>query len=131
DVVIRKAMHPDPSRRYQSAEALVRDIDNYLAGRPLDARPDSLGYRTGRFLRRHWQLAATTAVLLVAVLGLSSFYAIRLSHARDIAIAESARTARIQGFVTALFQGGDDTAGPPDSLRVRDLIDRGVREAVA
>src|SRR5690606_14683577 len=40
------------------------------------------------------------------------------------------RTQRIQSFVTALFDGGDDAAGPPDSLRVRDLIHRGVNEAV-
>ena len=131
DVVIRKAMHPDPARRYISTEALVRDLDNYLRGRPLEARPDSFGYRAGRFLRRNWQPVAAATVLLAALIGLTSFYTVRLSQARDAAVTEAERTARIQAFVTALFQGGDDAAGPPDSLRVRDLIDRGVREAVA
>jgi tetratricopeptide (TPR) repeat protein len=131
DVMIRKAMHPDPARRYGTVESFIRDIDHYLAGEPLEARPDSFGYRAGRFVRRNSRvLAAATAVLLGAVT-LSGYYTVRLAQARDAAIAEAERTQRIQSFVTALFDGGDDAAGPPDSLRVRDLIERGVNEAVA
>src|SRR5262249_46516191 len=53
DVLCPTAMHKDPARRYQSAEALIRDIDHYLHGEPLEARPDSLSYRAGKFIRRN------------------------------------------------------------------------------
>jgi serine/threonine-protein kinase len=46
-------MHKEPKRRYRSAEALIRDIDHYLKGEPLEARPDSLHYRFGKFVKRN------------------------------------------------------------------------------
>src|ERR1700731_38598 len=45
DVLCLTAMHKDPQRRYRSVEALIRDIDHYLHGEPLEARPDSALYR--------------------------------------------------------------------------------------
>src|SRR5580693_1333549 len=38
DVLCLTAMHKDPQRRYRSVEALIRDIDHYLNGEPLEAR---------------------------------------------------------------------------------------------
>ena len=38
-----------PSRR------LSRDIAHYQKGEPLEARPDTVGYRAGKFVRRHWR----------------------------------------------------------------------------
>ena len=58
-----------------------------------------------------------------------SFYTVRLTTARNAALAEAARTQRIQRFMTNLFQGGDPSAGPADDLRVVTLLDRGVQEA--
>src|ERR1700733_10918126 len=43
DVLCLKAMHKDARRRYQSAEALIRDIDHYLKGEPLEARAGTPG----------------------------------------------------------------------------------------
>ncbi|HRP07561.1 MAG TPA: serine/threonine-protein kinase [Gemmatimonadales bacterium] len=131
DVIVRTAMHPDPDRRYRTAYSLIRDIDRYLRGEPLEARPDSLGYRMSRFVRRNARAVAITGVLAALLIGMSAYYAVGLRDARDAAVAEAARTARIQGFMTSLFQGGDDAVGAPDTLRVRTLIDRGIREAVA
>ncbi|HAX45164.1 MAG TPA: hypothetical protein DCY80_21700, partial [Solibacterales bacterium] len=39
DVLILKAMHRDPERRYATAEALIRDLDHLLHEEPLEARP--------------------------------------------------------------------------------------------
>jgi serine/threonine-protein kinase len=131
DVLCRTAMHRDPARRYATVEALLRDLDRFLAGRPLEARRDSFGYRASRFLRRHWRplAAATTVVLLVG--GLVAFYTLRLARARNAALAEAARTERIQRFMLSLFQGRDEEAGPAESLRVVTMLDRGVQEARA
>jgi serine/threonine-protein kinase len=53
DTLILKAIHPEAERRYASAAALAEDIDRYLGGRPIRARPDSRGYRMRKFVRRH------------------------------------------------------------------------------
>jgi serine/threonine protein kinase len=129
DVLCLRAMHKDPQRRYRSVEALARDIDHYLRGEPLEARPDSARYRLGKFTRRNWRPLSAASVALVAVVALVAFYTARLAIARNAAIAQSARTQRIQRFMMTLFEGGDADAGPADSLRVVTLIDRGVKEA--
>ncbi len=129
DVLCLNAMHKDPQRRYRSVEALIRDVDHYLNGEPLEARPDAWGYRIGKFVgRNRGAVAAVTAIFLVTV-GLIAFFTIRLAKARDTALAEAARTQRIQQFMGNLFQGGDAAAGPSDSLRVITIVDRGVQEA--
>ncbi len=66
---------------------------------------------------------------MAAIVGVAGFYTVRLARARDVAVAEAARAQRIQRFTLSLFQGGDETAGPADSLHVLTLLDRGVAEA--
>ena len=129
DVLCLTAMHVDPERRYRSVDALMRDIDHFLEREPLDARPDTLGYRVSSFVRRNRRAVAATAAVLVASVALVTFYTLRLAHARDRALVESVRAQRIQRFMTRLFEGGEDGAGPADSLRVVTLLQAGVAEA--
>jgi serine/threonine-protein kinase len=129
DILCLTAMHKDPCRRYRSVEALVRDVDHYLRGEPLEARPDTLGYRARKFVQRNRGAVIATVLVLAAVVALTGFYLLRLRSARDRALASAQRTERIQGFTLNLFQGGDEAAGPSDSLRVITLLDRGVEEA--
>lgn len=122
-------MHKDQQRRYRSIEALTRDIDHYLEGEPLEARPDSSRYRLDKFARRNWRPLSAALAAVVIVVSLVAFYATRLATARNVALAESACTQRIQRFMMNLFEGGDAEAGPADSLRVVTLVDRGLQEA--
>ena len=131
DVLCLTAMHKDPARRYRSVDALVRDIDHFLAGEPLDAHADTWGYRLATFVRRNHRSVGATAVALVAVVALVAFYTVRLAQARDRALNESVRAQRIQRFMSNLFRGGDEAAGPAESLRVVTLLDQGVAEARA
>ena len=131
DVLCLTAMHKDPQRRYGSVEALIRDINHYLKGEPLEARPDSLTYKVGKFVRRNRRTVAITAMVFTVLVGLVVFFTVRLAKARNEALAEAARTQRIQHFMMNLFQGGDEAVGPADSMRVITLVDRGVQEAKA
>jgi serine/threonine protein kinase len=129
DVLCLTAMHKDPQRRYASVEALIRDVDHFQRGEPLEMRGDSLSYRAGKFVRRH-RAAVIAATLAIFVLtALVAFYTIRLSAARNAAVAEAARTQRIQRFMLDLFEGGEKESAPATDLRVVSLIDRGVKEA--
>jgi serine/threonine-protein kinase len=129
DVLCLRAMQKDPSRRYPSAEAFARDLAHFLAGEPLEARGDSVGYRTSKFVRRHARAIAVAATVLVGAIGLVTFYTVRVARARDAAVAEQVRAQRIQRFMTDLFRGGDQDAGPSDSLRVITLLEQGLLEA--
>ena len=129
DVLCLTAMHREPERRYRTVDALIRDLDHFLGGEPLEARPDSLRYRTVKFARRNWRPLSAAGLVAAAALGLVVFYTVRLAIARNIAVAQAARTERIQRFTLNLFSGGDAAAGPAESLRVVTLLDRGVQEA--
>jgi serine/threonine protein kinase/tetratricopeptide (TPR) repeat protein len=129
DVLCLSAMHKDRQRRYQSVEALIRDIDHYLKGEPLEARPDSFHYRLGKFVRRNRRAVSAAVLVFTVVVGLVIFFTVRLAKARNAALEEAARTQRIQRFMMNLFQGGDESVGPGDSMRVVTLLDRGVQEA--
>ncbi len=131
DVLCLTAMHKDARQRYQSVEALIRDVDHYLRAEPLEARPDTFRYTVGKFVRRNWRALSATAAVLAILLALVAFYTVRLTRARNAAVAQAARTQRIQRFMLNLFQGDDPSAGPAGDLRVVTLLDRGVQEARA
>jgi serine/threonine protein kinase/Tfp pilus assembly protein PilF len=129
DVLCLKSLRADPQERYLSVEALLRDLDHYLQNEPLEAQPDSLRYRIGKVFARHRRPVLATGLALALVVGLIVFFTLRLAAARDVALAEAARTQRIQKFMTSLFQGDDSEAGPSEDLRVVTLLDRGVQKA--
>ncbi|MGH9889493.1 MAG: tetratricopeptide repeat protein, partial [bacterium] len=129
DVLCLTAMHQDPQRRYATVDLLIRDVDHYLHDEPLEARPDSVRYRLGKFVRRNREAVAGAALALAMVVGLVAFYTASLRVARNEALVEAARAQRIQTFTLGLFQGDDKAAGPADSLRVVTLVDRGLQQA--
>lgn len=129
DVLCLTAMHRDPARRYRSVEALIRDVNHYLNGEPLEARPDSARYRLRKFIIRNSRAVAATSLAVLIIISLVTFFTVRVARARNDALAEAARTQRIQRFTLDLFQGGDEVAGPSEQMRVATLLDRGVKEA--
>lgn len=67
DAIVLMALRKERERRYVSVEQFAADIRRYLRGLPVHARPDSLWYRTGKFVRRN-RAAVTAAVLVAAAL---------------------------------------------------------------
>ncbi len=129
DVLCLTAMHKDLQRRYRSVEALIRDIDHYLKGEPLEARPDSQRYRLAKFAQRNRRSLSATVAVSAMFIALVVFFVLRLARARNTALAEATRSQRIERFMLNLFDGGDKSAGPADSLRAVALLDRGVQNA--
>lgn len=130
-VIAGKAAHADPAERYRGADALAGDVRRYLAGEPLEARPDSRAYRLRKFLARNRAGATAAASGLAVSLALAGYFTWQLKESRDRAVASAERARRIQTFLLNLFEGGDKAAGPAHGLTVETLIDRGVREAPA
>ncbi|MCH8479137.1 MAG: serine/threonine-protein kinase, partial [Wenzhouxiangella sp.] len=71
DTVLQVALRREPERRYPSVEALAEDLRRFQRGLPIAARPDSMGYRLGKFLTRHRAgVAASVAVVLALAAGM-------------------------------------------------------------
>jgi tetratricopeptide (TPR) repeat protein len=72
DNIVLKALEKDQPRRYGHAEELAADLQRYLDGQPVLARPCSFRYRAAKFVRRNKALVfATAAVALALTLGLA------------------------------------------------------------
>ena len=69
DTIVLKALHRDPGRRYASAEQFAVDIRRHLDGLTVMARPDSLGYRAAKFIRRNAGLVVTGSLLIAVMMG--------------------------------------------------------------
>jgi eukaryotic-like serine/threonine-protein kinase len=129
DVLCLTALKKDAGKRYTSVLELAQDVDRYLNGEPLKARPDSRSYRLGKFLRRNRRVILSAAAVFFLIAGLIGFFTFRLSKARDAALAEAARTRQIQRFMLSMFGAGDQHSAPSNDLRVVTLLDRGAQEA--
>jgi TolB-like protein len=53
DAIVLKALAKAPSDRYGSAAAVADDLQCYLTGKPVEARPDRFLYRVSKFALRH------------------------------------------------------------------------------
>jgi hypothetical protein len=73
DAILLCAMRKEPHRRYASVERLAGDLHRYLERRPVTVRPDSLGYRTAKFIQRNRTPIALAGAVAAPVLGLGGF----------------------------------------------------------
>jgi hypothetical protein len=64
--ITEKCLSGPRARRYQSVSELEADVLRWLDGQPVQARPASVLYWTGRKLRRHWVAVAAAAAVLAA-----------------------------------------------------------------
>ena len=69
DSIIRMAIRKEPARRYASAAHLAADIERYLEGQGVAAQPDTLRYRSSKFLRRHRGAFTAAALVVLSVAG--------------------------------------------------------------
>ena len=126
DRIVMKALRKEPERRYLSAQEFGEDVDRYLAGLPVQAVPDTRGYRLRKFAaRRRVPLAVAALVLGLAVaFAVTSLRQAReVARERDAAVAAREDSDRAVAMLVDLFGVANPKRMPGgDSLRVDDLL---------
>jgi eukaryotic-like serine/threonine-protein kinase len=114
DLIVMKALHKEPSRRYSTASALRDDIRRFRAGLPILARPDSVAYRAGKFVRRNRAGAGATLVTTAALVAATAFSATQAREAqrqRDTALHEVERQRAMVEMQNVLASDSRDGEG--------------------
>jgi serine/threonine-protein kinase len=128
DQVASKALRPEPERRYASAGQFAEDIDRFLEGRPVVARPDTFVYRARRFVSRNKvasAAAALFAIVLIAFGIVATIQARRVAIERDRARLEQSKSEQVVRLLIDLFQTANPQVVPGgDRLSIGEFLGR-------
>jgi tetratricopeptide (TPR) repeat protein len=69
DWIVLKCLEKERSRRYETASALARDVQRFLADEVVEARPPGTAYRLRKWLRKHRGPVVAGGLLVLALLG--------------------------------------------------------------
>ncbi|MFK8053021.1 MAG: tetratricopeptide repeat protein [Woeseiaceae bacterium] len=128
DNIVLKAMSKEPVRRYGSVRELIDDLQRFLSNRPVLARPSTVSYRLGKFLKRNRATAsiAATALAVITVGGVFSFQ--RITQERDSA-QESQRSAEaISEFLQNVFVSADPGNAKGEDITAVELLEYGKQQ---
>lgn len=109
DWIVMKALEKDRSRRYNTANAVARDVEHFLRHEPVSAGPPHPAYRLGKLLHRHQSFFVSLGAILICLIGgmaVSTFALIRahqalLSVETERQRAELSQTAALAAMADA------------------------------
>jgi len=118
DTIVLKALKKEPGERYAAAAAFADDLDRYLRGDPVVARPDSAGYRLRKLAVKHRiAVGAAAAVVLALAAGLAV-----ASWQLSIARAEKKRAEEVKEFVASIFRSADPYFTGEQQMKASQLL---------
>ncbi len=126
DNILAKALKKRAEERYASAAAFADDLRRYLNYEPVHARPDSLSYRVGKFVRRHRTgVAAGTAIAAALIAGVVGIYLQKLTADRERAEAqtEAYRAEESYRFLSSMVE---EIGAGGGRLSPTQILDRGM-----
>lgn len=134
NTICLKCLEKEPAKRYDTARALAEELERYLGGYPIHARPTNLLARSLRWCRRNRRMTAalaTAAMLLIMLISGSIYFGYSQAKLRREAeesygqkrlanenlMQQSAQNTNIAYFATGLFDRvRKDEEGRPISV---------------
>jgi serine/threonine-protein kinase len=123
DNIVLMAMRKEPARRYVSVGQFADDVKAHLDGYPVQARTDTWGYRSGKFVRRHKAGVTAAVVIAVALVGFSIGMGILARRAQR----ERNAAEREAQFLSSIFQSTTPNQARGKLVTGRDLLDEGAK----
>ncbi|MGH9309020.1 MAG: serine/threonine-protein kinase, partial [Vicinamibacterales bacterium] len=132
DTIVGKALKNDPAERYASVAEFADDLRRFVEHQPIAARPDTVRYRMGKFVRRHRRSVAVAAAAVLTIVGLVAFYGSRLAAERDRARLQAEKASRVSELLTSLLRGADPYRTPDaKEPTVQNLLEVGAERVAA
>ena len=123
DAILNKALKKDPAQRYPTADAFASDLNRYLDGEAVQARPDRAMYKLRKFIGRNRLAFGAAAAVMLALIAATTF---SLLQAREA--SRQAETANIiKDFLLNVISAGDNrTTGskPIAEMTATELIEK-------
>jgi len=119
DTIVAKALKKNPTERYASVTALADDLQRYLKHEPISARPDTLAYRTAKFVRRNRTLVLLTSSALVLVITSLSVGLYVANRERKVA---EGRFLQVRQLANKFISLDEKVRGLPGSTKVRSQM---------
>jgi serine/threonine-protein kinase len=110
DTIALKSLAKEPLRRYKSIADWIGDIERYLSGRVVLARPTPLRERMSKFIvRNHFAVgsAAAIAVVLMVATAVSLRQAQRAQEQARLAREQATRAEEVKKFVLSILEAAD------------------------
>ena len=129
DWVVLKAMEKDRARRYQSVYEFKADLQNYLAHRPVLARPPTRAYVFGQFVRRNRSTVTVAGVVLLALVAgvtTATIGLLRAVESERNARRDSATAERTLDMLQGIFREQDPSVARGRDVRLMDVLDDNV-----
>ncbi len=115
ETICMAAMERDPTRRYESAEAFARDLDNFLSQRPVAARRPGIALRARRWFGRNSTLAVACLCSFALLFTVPVAGLLLVKSERDrLADANRLLERRIEKLETELARPREPSNGTPD-----------------
>ncbi len=114
DNIVLTALRKDPQRRYSSVEQFSEDLQRHLSGLPVVARPSTLGYQVGKFVKRNRAAVSFATLALVALLAGLSIAVWQAAVARQERARAEQRFEEVRKLANTLVSGWDKDI--PESL---------------
>ncbi|HXF42405.1 MAG TPA: hypothetical protein VNK26_01570, partial [Pyrinomonadaceae bacterium] len=128
DNIVLKSFRKEPDNRYQSVELFAQDIEKYLSGQPVSARPATLRYRTTKFIKRNKIAVASAALVflsLIAGIGIATWQAYLARVEREISERRFEDVRQLANKI--VFKYHDAIAALPGSTETREML---VKDAI-